>query len=112
MGQAVLRARSFSTAAGDAVMGARLGGQLSPFWEQLKATSTPVASRSMGIAPNEVTQSIMVRAPQSRAAAVIAVGSCNAPVEVSAWTKATTLGISRSRTSLACASVNVSPQGL
>src|SRR5258706_786485 len=112
MGQGLLRARSRSTAAGDAVMGARPGGQLRPFWMQLKATSTPLASTLMGIAPSEVTQSTMVIAPTACEGRVIADKSCSAPVEVSACTKATAWGFSRFKNSEASVSVKVSPQGL
>ncbi len=67
---------------------------------------------SMGMAPREVTQSTMVMALAARAGVVIAVRFWRAPVEVSAWTKATAFGFSRSMKAAASDSVNVSPQGL
>src|SRR5580704_187316 len=105
MGQGALRARRRSTAAGDTVMGESPGGQLRPFWMQLKATSTPLASTLMGIAPREVTQSTIVIAPTACAGRVIADKSCRAPVDVSACTKATAWGFSRFKKSVASASV-------
>ena len=55
----------------------------------------PMSSTEIGTPPSDVTASAMVSASTSRAALVIGRGSCNAPVDVSACTNATTAGFSR-----------------
>ena len=73
--------------------------------------SIPVLSALIGIEPSDVTQSAITSAPTSCAAAQIASPACSAPVDVSAFTKATTLGSSRRMKSRASSSLKVSPQG-
>ena len=82
-------------AIGEQEIGDSPGGQESPFCVQLYATSMPVASRLIGMVPSEVTQSAMVTAPTSWAAAQMASPDVKTPVDVSPWTNATALGFSR-----------------
>ena len=61
--------------------------------------------------PSAVTVSRISIAPASRTAAAISSIGCQAPVDVSAITIATTFGFTRASASFTSATVNTSPQG-
>src|SRR5687768_2171036 len=93
----ILRRLIASIARGENVTGARPGGPPRHFWVPEYAASMPQPSISSGMPPREVTQSRTVSAPAFLATAARSGTSCRNPVEVSAWTKATTLGFLPSR---------------
>src|SRR5205814_7804267 len=66
-----LRARTASIERGPTVIGPSPGGAPMHFWLHDPAASTPNASRSSGMPPSDVTQSMATRAPYRLATSTI-----------------------------------------
>ena len=82
-----------ASARGPNVTGLSPGGEPMHFCEQEPAASIPPphASISTGTPPSDVTQSIAMSAPWRCAISATSGTGCQAPVEVSAWTSASSL---------------------
>ena len=100
-----------ATARSPRVTGARPGGQLRPFWVQEYTASASQTSTGTGQAARDVTASTSSRAPWRRQAAASGSTAWRTPVDVSAWTAATSLVRAAARAGSTAAGSTARPLG-